>query len=304
MFVGMLSGLFWAIETILIGSVMELDCMQALYITPFICTFFHDFSSALWIGLYNLFKGHNLDFKCLIHSRDAKYVALAAMVGGPVGMSGYMMTIHYLGSSIGAVVSAIFPAVGAVLAVIFLKEKMRWYQWIFLFMTLLGVYGINFTSDINVVNVWMGLLGAVLCSFGWGLEAVILAKKLKEEHANDACVLQIRQMTSACVYGLVLFPLISKMNISLHIFNGKVLVQLGFAALFATLSYLFYYKAIAKIGASKAMALNISYVAWAMFLPAVLFGNFTSLTPFTVVCAMVVFVCGVLTTFDFKKVNV
>ncbi len=36
------------------------------------------------------------------------------------------------------------------------------------------------------------------------------------------------------------------------------------AALFAAVSYLFYYKTIAKKGAAKAMALNITYTAWAM----------------------------------------
>ena len=36
------------------------------------------------------------------------------------------------------------------------------------------------------------------------------------------------------------------------------------SALFGTTSYLFYYKAINKIGASKAMALNITYCAWAI----------------------------------------
>ena len=298
MFIGVLSGLFWAIETIMIGQVMSMETMQVLFITPFICTFIHDAFSSLWIGIHNHRKTDYCAFRSCLKTSNAKFVSVAAIIGGPIGMSGYMMTIHYLGSSIGAVVSAIFPAVGAVLAVIFLKEKMKWYQWIFLFFTLLGVYGINYSSDINVVNLWLGMMGAILCSFGWGMEAVILAKCLKEDGLKDEHALQIRQTTSAIVYGIFLIPCIYLMDIPLHFLQGKILLLIATAALFATLSYLFYYKAIYKIGATKAMALNITYVAWSMILVG------TGLTPMTIFCSVLVFVCGILSTIDFKKLNV
>ena len=38
-------------------------------------------------------------------------------------MTGYVLSVANMGASIGAVASAIFPAIGAVLAYIFLKEK-------------------------------------------------------------------------------------------------------------------------------------------------------------------------------------
>lgn len=298
MFIGVLSGLFWAIETIVIGKVMSMETMQVLFITPFICTFLHDAFSAIWIGFHNHMKPDFKEFYTSLKTSNAKFVSIAAIIGGPIGMSGYMMTIHYLGSSIGAVVSAIFPAVGAVLAVLFLKEKMKWYQWIFLAFTLLGVYGINYSSDINVVNLWLGMIGAVLCSFGWGMEAVILAKCLKDDGLKDEHALQIRQTTSAIVYGIFLIPCIYFMDLPIDFLQGKIFLLIAIAALFATLSYLFYYKAIYKIGATKAMALNITYVAWSMILVG------TDLTPITIFCAGLVFICGILSTIDFKKLNV
>lgn len=48
---------------------------------------------------------------------------LAAVIGGPIGMTGYVLAINYMGASIGAVASAVFPAIGAILAYFFLKEK-------------------------------------------------------------------------------------------------------------------------------------------------------------------------------------
>ena len=298
---GILSGLFWAMETVLIGQVMHMEGMSVLFLTPFVCTFLHDAFSAIWMFAYNHKNGQIQAVRDSFQSRNGKFVSLAAIIGGPVGMSGYMMTIHYLGSSMGAVVSAIFPAIGALLAVLFLKEKMKWYQWVFLFLTLLGVYGINYSSSIEIVNVSLGFLGAFLCAFGWGMEAVILAKCLKSDQIRHEHALQIRQTTSALVYGLVLLPFLMKFNFMALFWNGRVLLLIGVAALFATVSYLFYYKAIYKVGASKAMALNITYVAWSIVLTVVLFQDFNFITPMTLGCSVLVFGCGILTTFDFKR---
>ena len=73
------------------------------------------------------------------------------------------------------------------------------------------------------------------------------------------------------------------------------------AALFATVSYLFYYKAIGKIGASKAMALNVTYTAWAILFGAVLLNDFSALNPLTVSAAAVIVICGILSATDIKK---
>ena len=55
-------------------------------------------------------------------TKSSRFVSLAAIIGGPVGMTGYVLSIANRGASIGAVVFAIFPTIGAVLACIFLKD--------------------------------------------------------------------------------------------------------------------------------------------------------------------------------------
>ena len=73
------------------------------------------------------------------------------------------------------------------------------------------------------------------------------------------------------------------------------------AAFFATLSYLCYYKAISRIGASKSMALNVTYGAWAIFFTVVILRDTSVLTPMTIFCALVVIVCSILSAADFKE---
>lgn len=142
-----------------------------------------------------------------------------------------------------------------------------------------------------------------MCSFGWGIEAVILAKCMQDPEVKDEYALQIRQTTSALVNGIVILPVIKGWGFTTEILTkatGTVLPVIALAALFATVSYLFYYKAIFKIGASKAMALNVSYSAWAIFFTIVLLRDTSVLTPLTISCALVVFVCSILAAADFK----
>jgi uncharacterized membrane protein len=84
--------------------------------------------------------------------------------------------------------------------------------------------------------------------------------------------------------------------------TGWLLPTIAIAALFATVSYLFYYKAIAQIGASKAMALNVTYTAWAILFTVVLLGDLSVLSPITIICAIVVLVCGIFAAADFKEI--
>ncbi len=308
MLAGILAGLTWALETVILGIALSMtpfvSTEQAVFLAPFVSTFLHDFCSALWAMLYNLIRG-NLGkvFACL-KKKGGRFVVVAAVIGGPVGMTGYVMAVNYMGASIGAVASAIFPAIGAVLAYFFLKEKMQWYRWILLIVTLLGVYGLSYSPELNIHNFWLGLIGALMCAFGWGIEAVILAKCMQDPEVKDEYALQIRQTTSAIVNGLIILPVIKGWGFTIDLFRmntGWLLPVIAIAALFATVSYLFYYRAISQIGASKSMALNVTYTAWAILFTVVILRDFSVLTPVTILCAIVVVVCGIFAAADFKE---
>ncbi len=308
---GIIAGITWALETIILGIALNmtpfLSTEQAIFLAPFVSTFIHDFFSALWAALYNGVRGNLKNVWKAFRTKSGKFVMLAAVIGGPIGMTGYVLAINYMGASIGAVASAIFPAIGAILAYFFLKEKMQWYRWIFLAATLLGVYGLSYSPDLDIKNFWLGVVGALMCAFGWGIEAVIVAKGLQDPEVKDEYALQIRQTTSALVYGAVLLPILKGWGFTVKLFTsgtGWLIPVIVIAAFFATLSYLCYYKAIARIGATKAMVLNITYVAWAMIFTVViqlLRSQPIELNAATILCALVVLVCGIFAAADFRE---
>lgn len=309
MFSGIIAGITWALETVILGIALGMtpfvSTEQAIFLAPFVSTFLHDACSAIWACIYNGVRGNLKNVWKALKTKSGKWVVLAAVIGGPIGMTGYVMAVNYMGASIGAVASAIFPAIGSVLAYIFLKEKMKWHQWVFLVATLLGVYGLSYSPELSIENFGLGILGALMCAFGWGIEAVILAKCLKDPEVTDEYALQIRQTTSAITYGAVILPIISGWGFTAELFTGNtgwLLPVIAVAALFATVSYLFYYKAISQIGASKAMALNVTYTAWAIVFTVIILRDTSVLSPLTIVCALVVLICGIFAAADYKEI--
>ena len=269
MYAGLLAGLFWGLDTVILGIALVkssfVSTEQAIFLAPFISTFIHDFCSALWMFLYMGIKKQYREVLRALNTRSGRFIMLAALMGGPIGMTGYVLSIKYIGAAYTAIISAIFPALGVFLSYLFLKEKMTKVQVVGLIFSIMGVIVLGYSpGDSEVVNGWIGIVFALMCVLGWASEAVIIAYGLKDPTITDEQALQIRQATSAIFYGFMILPLLKGWNLTLDILTTPTVGIIIFAALFGTTSYLFYYKAINTIGPSKAMALNITYSAWAI----------------------------------------
>jgi len=309
MVTGIFAGITWALETIILGIALGLSpfvtTQQAIFLAPFVGTFLHDAFSALFMFVYNILKGNLKQLFGILKKASLKWLILASIIGGPVGMTGYVMTVNYMGASVGAVASAVYPAIGTVLACFFLKERVKWYQWIFLFLALIGVYGLSYSPNLNIENFWLGVMGALMCALGWGIEAVILAKCFKDSEIKKEYVLWIRQTTSALIYGAVIIPILDGWEFTVGILKNNastLLPTILLAALFATVSYLLYYRTIAIVGAARAMALNITYTAWAIFFSVIILRDFTFLNPMALVCAFMVVIGGILASTDLRLI--
>lgn len=308
MLTGIFAGITWALETVVLGFALGMlpfvSTAQGIFLAPFVSTFLHDAASSVFMLIYNCIKGNLKGVVRTAGSKDVVPLAIASAIGGPVGMTGYVLAVKYMGASIGAVASAVYPAIGSVLAYIFLKEKIKWYQWLFLIITLLGVFGLSYSPELDIKNFWLGLCGVFMCAFGWGIEGVILSYCFRESSVKSEYALHIRQTVSALIYGIVIIPCLGGVGFTAGLFsakNIKVLAFIALAALFASISYTLYYKTIAKLGVSKAMGLNITYTAWAVIFTVVLFGDKSVLNPLTVICSAVVVVCGIFAATDIKQ---
>ena len=256
--------------------------------------------SAIYMFIYMAVRKKLKKTWQLLTSPKGKFIVLAALIGGPFGMSGYVLAIDNIGPAYTAAISAFFPAFGSLLSVFFLKHKMKWYQWIGLFVCLAAVAVLGWTPAEGVPGNWtLGIVGALVTVVGWGTEAVIIEWALRDATADDECCLQIRQTTSAVTYALVLLPLLGGWGVTVHAAASDAMPVIMAASLIGTISYLFYYKAIDRIGAAKSMALNITYSAWAIPVSAIMLGAIPDVRG--IVCAFVIIAGAILAATDLKE---
>ena len=101
--VGLGAGIFWALDTVILGIALSqgcfLDSRQAVFLAPFISTFLHDAFSCLWMLLYTGIRKQFRKVLRALKSRNGRVIILGAVFGGPVGMTGYVFSIRYLGAS-------------------------------------------------------------------------------------------------------------------------------------------------------------------------------------------------------------
>ena len=293
---GFFSGALWGLDTVVLAI--------ALAMTPFLDfgqsalagAVLHDVACAVILLAYMGLRGRLKDTVAALRTRPGKSVIVAALLGGPIGMSGYLIAIDNIGPGLTAIISTFYPALGTLLAFILLKERMAPRQIAALLVALAAIVATGWSATSEPIeggNAILGVVGALACVIGWGSEAVILTWGMRDEAVDNEVALQIRETTSAAVYLFVVAPIAGVFGFTLHSLAHLSAGVVALAGLAGTASYLFYYKALSAIGASRGMALNISYSAWAIIF-ALAFPPHTIPTPMQVLCCVVILVGTVL----------
>lgn len=291
---GIFSGALWGLDTVILGIALAMAPFAGASQASMASALLHDAICALILFVYMGARGRLGRTLAAIRTRSGRAIALGALLGGPFGMTGYLIAINNIGPGFTAIISTFYPAVGTLLAYLFLKERMRPRQILALLVALGAIILIGYSSTGAATegNPIIGIIAALACVFGWGSEAVILAWGMKDEEVDEDSALQIRETTSALVYLLVVAPIAGVLGFGIRAIPTLGTGVIALAALAGTASYLFYYTAINTVGASRGMALNISYSAWAVIFALLLIGTVPSVLQ--IVCCMVILVGTVL----------
>ena len=222
-------------------------------------------------------------------------------MGGPIGMSGYVLAIKYIGPAYTAIISSLYPAIGAVLSYIFLREKMKPLSVVGLIISICGIITLGYSPEGEVKNLALGFMFAIICVIGWSSEAVISSYGMKDEEIDPEQALQIRQLTTAIVYGFIIIPILSGIKFTINAIPNMSVIIILFSALSGTASYIFYYKGIHKIGATKAMSLNITYSSWAIVFGLLLLGS--SIDIKSIICSVIIIIGSILAAGDLSEIK-
>lgn len=281
---GVLSGMTWGLDTVLIGVAMSMapfvENPVLLVGGTFICSMLHDAFAALWMLIIMASKGRLKDLLPALKSRDGLFCALGALFGGPLAMTFYMLAIAKGGAALTATVTACYPLLGSAMAMVILKEKVRLRGWLGLLICILGIIYIGYTpeSDTNV-NVIGGIMLAAVAAIGWATEGVVCGYGMKAGNVDPQMALLIRELTSGVCYILIVAPIMlggygQMMTGTMAVFSDTVCwLTLSFTALIGMLSFFCWYTAIDLIGAAKALCLNVTYSFWAVVFTFIIVGS-------------------------------
>lgn len=302
---GLASGILWGLDTVVLGIALGMapfiGTAEAVAFAAIVSSFLHDALCALWLLAYMALKRRLGDTLRALRTRSGLVVMGGALLGGPIGMTGYVVAINNIGPAYTAIISAFYPALGAFLSFVLLKERMSARQLVALAAALAGVMAMGLISagSSEAANPALGLLGAALTVVGWGSEAVLCAWGMRDDAVDNETALQIRETTSALVYAVVVIPLFGAWGFAATAAPSLATGVVALSALSGAVSYLLYYKGIATIGAARAMALNISYSAWAVAFGFLLQGTVPA--PASVVCCVVILGGTILAACDWDE---
>ncbi|WP_314159900.1 DMT family transporter [uncultured Gemella sp.] len=248
---GLLSGMFWGLGLAISA------CIFSLYnISPFAVAVIHDFISIFVLLAIILVKYKTINLKIFTNIKSVS-VIVGALLAGPIGMQCNLYAVKYIGSGLTSSITAIYPAVSVILAVIFLKNKVSSKTLLGIALIIVGIFIQSYKSE-QVESFYLGFMFALICAVAWGSESVLSSYAMKN-NLNELETLLIRQVTSFLAYLVIISFNGLGIETSLDVKFGGLIV---FFVVSNMVSYILYYMAINKLEPAKATGLNVSYVVW------------------------------------------
>ncbi|MCG8484273.1 MAG: EamA family transporter, partial [Clostridia bacterium] len=244
---------------------------------PLIMACLQDTAAGAAILVKNVQAGKGKEYLRILHSKPGKYVLVASIFGGPLAMTTVMASVFLAGPIYPIAISACFPAIGAILSRIILKEKISINGWIGIFLCIAGSLLISWvppTGD-QYPNFYLGLIMAFITAVAWALENIVATMGM--DFVDPELAIGLREFTSGGLTFLIL-PILAGIGFKSYgvLFDTvptMAFTYIAIAGVFAGASYFFYYKAANACGASRSMALNVTYTISAMIIGVIFLGS-------------------------------
>jgi drug/metabolite transporter (DMT)-like permease len=266
---GLMAGLLWGGDGVLMGislGMLPFTNESGPFAIALVGACMHDGFAAGWVFLINIISGKWRDYVRTLKTRPAKGVLLAGIVGGPIGMSGNLLGIHLAGASYAIAITALYPALGALLGVLFLKERIHFRVGIGILLSIAGSIIVGYVPpEGNFPDFYLGICFSLMAAIAWALEGVVSTYGM--DIIDFDIAVGIREISSFLVYLLVVLPLIGMtgFKILFSTIEYTSFLYIAVAALIGGGSYLSWYRSMNMTGVGRAMGLNVTYALWSVF---------------------------------------
>jgi drug/metabolite transporter (DMT)-like permease len=269
-----ISGLTWGVVGVLLGLALTLppfshvrsgsSAFWGLLVAPLVGACLHDTFAALWLLAYNVSTGRRKEYLRTAGTLPGVMICLGGVFGGPVFMSGYLISIRLSGSFYALAITATFPIIGALLAAQILKEKTGVRLWAGIVLCMAGAILVGYVAPENNAHpyFYIGLAAALVAAVGLSLEGILSTIGMDLVDANVA--MGIRQITSSTIYLAIILPVVSGSGMLVEAAHHRSFLVLAVAGIIGGYSFQTWYRGMNMAGVSRTMALNITYALWGM----------------------------------------
>lgn len=269
------SGMLWGVGALLLSDAMgrrPLVSASALYAVPLAAAGLHDCFAAIWLSATNAGRRKLRVVWSSVLSLDGVVVCGAALFGGPIAMSAYMLAVKNAGASYALAMTAIYPVLGAVLGRLFLHDRVRIVGWIGVLVTVGGAMYVAVEAPSGASeHFFLGIAFALIAAFGWAAEGVMVTRSMRR--LDPLVALNIREVVSALIYIAVVLPAFHAFGLAVATTHHLALLFVAFGSLAGAASYISYYAALQRIGPARTMPANSTYVIWVIVLGSALTGE-------------------------------
>jgi len=246
---------------------MGLSAFAIVYLLGALGCGVNDTCSAVWaLGMAGV-RGKLGDFFRTLNTKPGRMIMLAALMGGPIANSAYVIGLAAAGSII-VPISALCPAIGAILSRILYKQELnkRMLLGITICVSASAWIGISSMSGGVQKGAVVGIIAAIIAALGWGIEGCIAG--YSTAMVDSEIGIAIRQTTSGLSNLIILIPVIAiiggnmgqSFSLTFAAFTSSpAMIWFAISGLSAYLSYMTWYKGSAMTGVALGMATNGTY---------------------------------------------
>ncbi|MEY8000901.1 hypothetical protein AB8U03_11965 [Clostridium sp. Mt-5] len=242
----------------------------------------NDSCSAVWALIYAGIKGKAGDFFRCLNTTPGRVMILAALIGGPISSTAYVIGLQMAGSIV-IPITALCPAIGAILGRILFKQELNKRMMLGIAICVIASFMIGSTSigADAPKGAFLGICIAFIAALGWGFEGCVAG--YGTSMIDSEIGITIRQVTSGISNLIILLPIFGMMagsvklsaNLVFQAFgSGSAMFWFALSGLCAFISYMNWYRGNSMCGAALGMACNGTYSFWGPFCCWIVLGVF------------------------------
>ncbi|MCL2560520.1 MAG: DMT family transporter [Turicibacter sp.] len=284
------SGVTFGIHTALLGVAMTFTVATGdigYMVWYLVIASANELLACMWLSVNNVREGRFQEVFRSFKTFPGKMACVGGILGGPIANGAYLLGIAFAGATYAVPITALKAVISALLAAVFLKQKIKARIWLGVAICIIGAIIIYYTPpEGNPENFVLGLIFALIAAAGWGIEGMLAA--YGSAVLDTKATINLRYIASTIVFIFVLQPLIGGVPEFIGLLpqiNGMLLLTV--AAGFAGLSFLQWYKGNSMCGVAKGAAINGTYPLWTIVFTMIVTLDLT-ITPMVAIGAVVI----------------